>query len=64
MIHSIFFIQAEKEVVMVWQGDHQIRHVYWTDKHSAHLKPSWFGESIGHYEGDALSACMWSNAIV
>jgi hypothetical protein len=26
-----------------------------SDKHSANLKPSWFGESIGHYEnGDTL----------
>jgi hypothetical protein len=23
-------------------------------KHSAHSTPSWFGESIGHYEGDTL----------
>jgi hypothetical protein len=22
--------------------------------HSAHVKPSWYGESIGHYEGDTL----------
>jgi len=22
--------------------------------HSARPKPSWFGESVGHYEGDAL----------
>jgi hypothetical protein len=22
--------------------------------HSAHLKPSWYGESIGYYEGDTL----------
>jgi hypothetical protein len=22
--------------------------------HSANLKPSWYGESVGHYEGDAL----------
>src|SRR5258708_30884110 len=44
-----------KEVVMVWQGDHhQLRHVYLTDKHSAKIAPSWFGESIGHYEGDTL----------
>ena len=31
------------------------RHVYLTDKHSPNLTPSWFGESIGHYEnGDTL----------
>ena len=39
---------------MVWEGDHQVRHIYLTDKHSAGIKPSWFGESIGHYEGDTL----------
>jgi hypothetical protein len=22
--------------------------------HSANLKPSWYGESVGHYEGDTL----------
>jgi hypothetical protein len=54
-IQPIFFIPGPKEVVMVWQGDHhQLRHVYLTDNHSAHVTPSWFGESIGHYEGDTL----------
>ena len=41
-------------VVMVWQGDHVVRRIHMTDKHSANVKPSWFGESIGHYEGDTL----------
>jgi hypothetical protein len=32
-----------------------VRHIYLTDKHSPNVKPSWFGESIGHYEnGDTL----------
>jgi len=32
-----------------------VRRVFLTDKHSANVKPSWFGESIGHYEnGDTL----------
>ena len=40
---------------MIWQRDHMVRRVYLTDKHSADVKPSWFGESIGHYEnGDTL----------
>jgi hypothetical protein len=34
--------------------DHQVRHVYMNVPHSADLKPSWFGESVGHYEGDGL----------
>ena len=40
---------------MIWEEDHMARHVYLTDKHSPIVMPSWFGESIGHYEnGDAL----------
>jgi hypothetical protein len=51
----IYFIQAAKEVVMIWPPNAEFRHVYLTDKHSGGLKPSWFGESIGHYEnGDTL----------
>ena len=51
----VFIVQTPKEVVMTWQADHMVRHVFLTDKHSANPKPSWFGESIGHYEnGDTL----------
>jgi hypothetical protein len=32
----------------------EIRHIYLTDKHSPNVKTSWYGESIGHYEGDTL----------
>ena len=50
-----YFIQTPKEVWMIWQRDHMVRRIYLTDKHSEHVKPSWFGESIGHYEnGDTL----------
>lgn len=51
----VYIIQTPKEVKMIWQSDHMVRHIYLTDKHSAIVKPSWFGESIGHYEdGDTL----------
>lgn len=46
----VYFIQTPKEVIMVWPPNQEIRHVYLTDKHSGHVTPSWFGESIGHYE--------------
>ena len=50
-----YFIQTPKEVWMIWQRDHLVRRIYMTDKHSQNVKPSWFGESIGHYEnGDTL----------
>ena len=46
----VYFIQTSNEVRMIWQRDHLVRRVYLTDKHSEHVTPSWFGESIGHYE--------------
>jgi hypothetical protein len=46
----VYFVQTPKEVWMMWQRDHMVRRVLLTDHHSANLEPSWFGESIGHYE--------------
>jgi hypothetical protein len=50
-----YFIQTPKEAWMIWQRDHLVRRVFLTATHSEDVKPSWFGESIGHYEnGDTL----------
>jgi hypothetical protein len=50
-----YFIQTPKEVWMIWQRDHMVRRIYLGDRHSENVKPSWFGDSIGHYEnGDTL----------
>src|SRR5437016_785758 len=54
-VHPIFFIQTSNKVVMTWGQDFQLRHVYLNVPHSASPKPSWYGESVGHYEnGDTL----------
>jgi len=50
----IYFIQTPKKVWMIYEGDHQIRHVYMDAEHSKNPKPSWYGESVGRYEGDTL----------
>jgi hypothetical protein len=50
----VYFLQTPKEVVMTWMQDHWTRHVYLNVPHAPNVKPSWFGESVGHYEGDAL----------
>jgi hypothetical protein len=49
-----FFLQTSRKVTMVWQMDQQVRHVYLDVPHSENPKPSWYGESVGHYEGDTL----------
>jgi len=53
-VQPVYFIQSPKEVVMIWQSDDLPRHVYLNVPHPAHVKPSWFGDSVGHYEGDTL----------
>ncbi len=53
-VAPVYFIQTLKEVWMIWANDHQVRRVYLDVPHSAHVTPSWFGESVGHYEGDTL----------
>jgi hypothetical protein len=50
----LYFVQTPKEVVMIYSNDQQVRHVYLDVPHSANPKPSWYGESVGHYEGDTL----------
>lgn len=49
-----YWVQTPNEVLMIWQMDHQVRHVYLNVPHSANPQPSWYGESVGHYEGDTL----------
>ncbi len=53
-VQPVYFVQTPKEVLIIWQADHQVRHVYLGAQHSDHVKPSWYGESIGHYEDDTL----------
>jgi hypothetical protein len=47
---TVYFVQTAKEVVMINEGDQQVRHIYLNVPHSR-PKPSWYGESVGHYEG-------------
>jgi hypothetical protein len=54
VVEPIFFVQSPKEVLMIFQGDMQVRHIHLDVPHSETPKPSWYGESVGHYEGDTL----------
>jgi hypothetical protein len=49
-----YFIQTPKQVDIIWQRDQIVRHVYLNVPHTQNPKPSWNGESVGHYEGDTL----------
>jgi hypothetical protein len=53
-VEPIHFMQTPKQVTMIFSGDAQVRRVYLNAPHSASLRPSWYGESVGYYEGDIL----------
>jgi hypothetical protein len=50
----IYFVQTPKTVLMIYQGNQEVRHIHLDVPHSENPKPSWYGESVGHYEGDTL----------
>ena len=51
-----FVVQTPKQVIFLEEQGQQVRHIYLDVPHSANVKPSWYGESVGHYEGDTLVA--------
>ena len=53
-LNPMYILQTPQEVLLVYQSDHQVRHIYMNRPHSDHIVPSWSGESVGHYEGDTL----------
>jgi hypothetical protein len=48
------FLQTQDKVTIIIANQAQVRHVYLNVPHSKDVKPSWYGESVGHYEGGAL----------
>lgn len=55
VVNPLFFVQTPAQVLMFYQGNAEVRRVHLNQAHSAAPKPSWHGESVGHYEnGDTL----------
>jgi len=54
VVEPVYIVQGPKKVLLIYQGNQEVRHVYLNVPHSANPKPSWYGESIGWYEGDSL----------
>jgi hypothetical protein len=51
---ALYILQSPAEVTMIFSGNAETRHIRLNVPHSADPKPSWYGESVGHYEGDTL----------
>jgi hypothetical protein len=53
-VQPMFFIQTARQITIIAQHDSDVRRIYLDVSHSENPKPSWYGESVGHYEGDTL----------
>jgi mRNA interferase HigB len=51
---EIQMLQQPHEITILYWFDHQVRHVRMNQSHPASVTPSWYGDSVGHYEGDTL----------
>jgi len=51
---EIQLLQENSRVTILTMFDHQFRHVRLNSRHPANVTPGWYGDSIGHYEGDTL----------
>lgn len=53
-LRELFIVQTPQKILLIFQDGQQTRHVYMNQPHSAHVTPSWYGESVGHWDGDTL----------
>ena len=51
---AIQILQQPDKIAILYNYDHQVRHVRMNQSHPAHVTPTWYGDSAGHYEGDTL----------
>ncbi len=47
-------LQQADEITFLYLRDHEFRHVRMNQPHPAQVTPSWYGDSVGHYEGGTL----------
>src|SRR5215475_9408241 len=47
-------VQLPDRIIILYNYDHQVRHVRLNQSHPAQVTPSWYGDSVGRYEGDTL----------
>src|SRR6516164_11704360 len=51
---GMHLLQQPDKITIVYDYDHQVRQVRMNQPHPAPVMPSWYGDSVGRYEGDEL----------
>jgi hypothetical protein len=52
--NGMLMLQQPDKITILYQYDHEVRRVRMNRPHPARVTPSWYGDSVGHYEGDTL----------
>jgi hypothetical protein len=47
-------LQLPDKIIFLYLRNHEFREVRMNRSHPAQVTPSWYGDSVGHYEGDTL----------
>jgi hypothetical protein len=47
-------IQQPDKIIILYSDTYEVRHARMNQPHPAQVTPSWYGDSVGHYEGDTL----------
>jgi hypothetical protein len=51
---GVQMLQQPHRVIFLYLRDHELRQVRLNQPHPDHVTPSWYGDSVGRYEGDTL----------
>ena len=54
LLENMQLLRTSTEVTLMYQRDQQLRHIHLNVPHSKNPAPSYYGESVGHWEGDTL----------
>jgi hypothetical protein len=47
-------LQQRHQITILYDEDNEVRHVRMNQPHPSRVTPSWYGDSVGHYEDDTL----------
>jgi hypothetical protein len=51
---GMMMLQEPDQITIMYDEGPDVRHVRMNQPHPAVVTPSWYGDSVGHYEGDTL----------
>jgi hypothetical protein len=52
--YLVQMFQKPDRITMIYRQNNETRHVRLNEPHPTQVTPSWYGDSVGHYEGDTL----------